>query len=282
VVFFLLLCYLKIYPKEKFKMLKFRQLKKKVRRQFQFIFPYKYNPKRYSDTFLCKTPILDDSSVNEVPEVIYCFWTGTNEMSENRKRAVESLQKVSEVDVKLIDPTNLQNYILPEYPLHSAYEYLSLVHKADYLRCYFMHHHGGGYSDVKICVNSWKDSFHRLNKSDKQILGYSEIGYRAVAQLEGKLGKDLRRYFLTVIGNCAYICRPNSSFTREWYAELHERLDLHLSKLKLNPGNVWGDNEGYPIPWTGILGDIFHPLCLKYSKHMIVCEKIKPDFNNYR
>ena len=260
----------------------FTQLKYKYKREFQFIFPYKYNSNKYLDTFLINSTKLDDSKLNDANEVIYCFWTGTNEMSENRKKGVESLQKISQVTVKLITPENLEQFVLKDFPLHPAYEYLSLVHKSDYLRCYFMHHYGGGYSDIKPCSSSWIDAFKILNESEKLVLGYSEIGHRTVAQMEGKLGKDLRRYFLSVLGNCAYICRPYTCFTLEWYTELHKRLDTFLPELKKNPGNVWGDNEGYPIPWTKILGEIFHPLCLKYTKQLIGCDDIKPDFKNYR
>lgn len=68
------------------------------------------------------------------------------------------LTKNSGVEVKLITPKNLNNYLLPDFPLHPAYDYLSLVHKSDYLRCYFMHFHGGGYSDIKPNYKNWKNS----------------------------------------------------------------------------------------------------------------------------
>lgn len=80
---------------------------------------------------------------------IYCFWLNEEDMSDNRKVSLENLTNISECEVVLIDKYTLPNYILPEYPLHEGYEYLSEIQKSDYLRCYFMHHYGGGYSDIK-------------------------------------------------------------------------------------------------------------------------------------
>jgi hypothetical protein len=80
---------------------------------------------------------------------IYCFWTGDNEMSQNRLDGLHNLQTVSECEVILVTPQNLNQYILPDAPLHPGYKYLSETHKADYLRTYFMHFYGGGYSDIK-------------------------------------------------------------------------------------------------------------------------------------
>lgn len=254
----------------------------KVRYFFYNLFPYKYNKRKYPETFLANSPKTKNVNLNNFPQKIFCFWTGNNPMTENRKSAFEKLKTNSKIDVLLINPENLSSYILKNYPLHPAFQYLSLVHKSDYLRCYFMHHYGGGYSDIKATVADWNSAFKELEKSDKWILGYSEISKNATVKLEGKLGKDLRHHYKKLIGNCAYIFRPKSPFTFEWYEELHRRMDFYSDKLKQHPGNVLGDNEGYPIRWTGILGDIFHPLCLKYNENIIHNNTIKPDIENYR
>jgi len=259
---------------------------KKIRFYFQYvhqsIFRYSYISEKYPNTFLSATEKGTAPELLAFPRVIYIFWTGNNEMSANRRAGVESLVAKSRVEVKLITPQNLNAYILQDYPLHPAFEYLSLVHKSDYLRCYFMHHYGGGYSDVKVCTNSWIPAFDKLQNSNKWILGYREIKRRALAQVEGPIGKDLKRHFLFVIGNCAYICRPYSPFTTNWYRELHNRMDNYAAALEQNPGNIMGDNVGYPIPWTNILGDIFHPLCLKYMDNLYISNIVKPTFKNHR
>lgn len=247
------------------------------------LFPFTFCSSRYSDTFLSEVSSRNHEMIVKIPKVIYCFWTGTNEMPPNRVRAVDKLLHMSKVPVQVITPETLPQYIKPEYPLHSTYPFLSLVHKSDYLRCYFMHHYGGGYSDIKTPRKSWLSTFAHFDKQvDQYLIGYPEIGSYAVAQLEGVLGEDLKKNFHIVLGNCAYISRAYSPFTFDWMTELHKRLDRYEQELQRFPGNVMGDNEGYPIPWTGILGDIFHPLCLKYHQNISYSTQIKPSFKNYR
>lgn len=241
-----------------------------------------YDAERYRGTFLYNNPYCNPQE-SVVEPVIYCFWTGDNEMSQMRDSCFRVMQTNLEVPVKLITPRNLDQYILKEYPLHRAFENLSLVHKSDYLRCYFMHHYGGGYTDIKWHDKSWTAVFKQFNQSDAWVMGYREIGARGVAPVGGLLGQDLKRHWRLLIGNCSYICRPGTPFTHQWYAELHERMDMYEDQLAAHPGNIMGDNEGYPIPWTNILGDIFHPLCLKYNSRILFSEDIKPNFKtSYR
>ncbi len=245
--------------------------------------PFIYEETKYEGTFLLRLNTKEQPVKMDVPRIIYCFWTGNNPMSVNRKQALEILKKKTQCRVVLITPENLPEYILPEYPLHKAYNYLSLVHKSDYLRCYFMHHYGGGYTDIKIHEHSWVKAFDKLEKApEKFISGYREIGSYAVARLNGNLGEDLKKNFSHILGNCSYIARAYSPFTNDWYCELSNRLDGYYDELRKFPGNVMGDNDGYPITWTGILGDIFHPLCLKYTTAIMFENSIKPRFKNYR
>ncbi|MBB5598178.1 hypothetical protein BKA12_001258 [Neomicrococcus lactis] len=69
-------------------------------------------------------------------------------MSENRLKSLERLQKGSTAEVILVSPANLDDWIVPSYPLHSAYENLSIIHRSDYLRAYFAYHHGGGMKEL--------------------------------------------------------------------------------------------------------------------------------------
>lgn len=255
---------------------------------FKFNF-YKFSPNKYKNTFLALDSKSDCKSKNKVKidktleKKIYCFWTGDNPLTPNRKRCLQSLIDNSGVEVRLITPENLNNYILKEYPLHKSYKYLSLVHRADYLRCYFMHHYGGGYSDIKVIENNIADLFDLLSsKSNKWMLGYHEVGRDGVAILDGKLGRDVRINYRYLIGNGAFICKPNSPLTKDWYLEVERRLDFYYEQLKENPGGIWGDNLGYPIPWTNILGSILHPLCLKYKDRLIQRDDIIPSIENYR
>ena len=197
-------------------------------------------------------------------EIIYCFWTGTNEMSETRKKCLEQLINASECKVILVTPLNLHEYILPDNPLHPAYEFLSEVHKADYLRTYFMNFHGGGYSDIKKTIGSWKSCFADINNSDNYwICGYPEI-YGGVAWNGGDWAE--------LIGNGAYISKPNTALTNEWYNEMIELLDKKLPLLKLNPAKHPRDHKeisDYPIEWNEMLGRIFHKVATKYKNHLL-------------
>jgi len=245
---------------------------------------HRYVNHRFADSFVSQVPVNENYDFfSNLPRRIFCFWTGSNEMSNQRKNAYDLLVKNAGVEVVLITPENLKDYILPGKPLHPCYNYLSLVHKADYLRCYFMHHYGGGYSDIKSAHSSWQSAFEKLEKrKSKWILGYREIGKRGVAPVGGTTGFEIKKNWHILLGNGSYICKPYSPFTSEWHEELNRRMDRYHEDLKANPGNVMGDNSGYPISWTNILGDIFHPLCLKYSNRLMYSNKIKPIFKNFR
>ena len=199
---------------------------------------------------------------NNISNKIYCFWTGDNKMSKQRKVCLNQLKDKSQSNVILVTPETLDNYILEDHPLHEAFIYLSETHKADYLRTYFMRFHGGGYSDVKKTTGSWTESFDKLNKSDKWIIGYKEIPGGAV------LGR-----WEVLVGNCAYICKPNTPFVIEWYDEMIKLLNMKLTALKKNPATHPQerpcDGNGYPMEWNQMLGRIFHKINYKYKDKTI-------------
>ena len=251
------------------------------------LLPYHFNGHRFADTFLSYNSNSDDANCSKpVEKVIYCFWTGTNIMSENRKQCYDSICQNAGVPVKLITPDNLSDYILPEHPLHPAFPYLSFVHKADYLRGYFMHFYGGGYCDIKAINDSWFNSFEKINKSDKYIIGYPELNEECSAYVdivEPNIKKEVKKCWPLLAGNCAYICRPQTKFTDEWFTEQNKRLDYFYEELKKHPAtDPMGQENGYPIPWQRILGAIFHPLCLKYHDKIIQDKRIMPSFKDYR
>lgn len=239
---------------------------------------YKFDIKSYPNTFL-ENSCYHNSKPSFLEEVIYCFWTGENEMSENRKNGYEDLVKNAGCKVILVTPRNLHEFILKKDPLHDAYEYLTLNHRSDYLRCYFMHHYGGGFADIKPYKHSWKNSFEKLKKNkNKYVLGYREVGEYGVARLEGKLYEDLKKHYPLLIGNGAFICKSNTILTCEWYKELNQRLDVYMINLRKHDE---GQTE-YPIPYTGMQGDIFHPICLKFHDFILQDEDIKPIMANYK
>ena len=87
----------------------------------------------------------------------------------------------------------------------------------------------------------------------------------------------------------AFIFKPRSQITTEWYNELHSRLDKYLPKLKSNPSKYTREcfdpglgfalpaptwelpvqqflsmKTEYPLSWNIILAQILYPIQLKY------------------
>ena len=219
------------------------------------------------------------------PVRIFCLWTGDNPMSPVRVRAMDDIRRVNEPDVEvvLITPETIDHWVLPEHPLHPAYENLALIHRADYLRTYLMHHHGGGYTDVKAASRSWMAAFRTLNGDPRAwLLGYPEVSYRMVAPVPPPLRRQLQLHHSRLLGNCAYIAKPGTPFTQRWLAEAERRLDGWREDLSSSPGAVYSGPVGYPVPFYGILGEIFHPLCLQFHDHLRQDRQITPQLRDYK
>ena len=223
--------------------------------------------------------------------LLFCFWTGPNELSEQRREALYSIVSTTDCPVLLVREHAIRDWELRSSPYHPAYEYLSETHKADYLRCYFMHHYGGGYTDIKQTSVSWREAFHQLRSSNALGIGYQEVAPESVAPVGGSLEIELRENFRSLIGNGAYIFRPYSAFTKQWIEETHVFLDGKMEELRLNPARHPRDQSGasfsdgtescYPIGWTEMLGNIFHPLVYEF-RHVILQANLAPSFSHYR
>lgn len=255
---------------------------------YSVLHPYHYDASRYAETFLeepCDFPYFDDFST-PVDRVIYIFWTGDNEITPNRLEGIKSLERVSGIEVKLITPKNLPEYIKEDDPIPEAYNYLSFVHRADYLRSYFMYHYGGGYADIKTYFHSWVSAFDKLDNSDAYVMGYPEVGFWGAAYHdieESTLRNELWTHWRCLVGNGAYICRSHSRLTAEWHSEAKRRLLRMSDELYNHPAtDPYGQNVDYPVKWSGLLGSIFHPLCLKYKDRLLSDKALMPSFENYR
>lgn len=246
------------------------------------VLPYAYDPLRYENEWIAVD--LPPGETPPLQRVIYCFWTGSNAITANRQAGLRSIVEHSKgVDVQLITPANMDEYIRPEEPLHPAFENLSLVHRSDYLRCYFMNFWGGGYCDIKTINHSWSPAFECLGDDlGKWSLGYREVASDMTATLPGRLGQDIRRHYSVIIGNGAFIMKAQTPLTREWYQRLLDRMDFYADDLARNPGNERGDNPGYPVPWIDLLGNILAPLALKYHNRLILDNSIRPSFLDYK
>lgn len=246
---------------------------------------YCYSDRKYPNSFMSKftSKLSNYEKPEKIERVIYVFWTGDNEMSENRKKGLKSIEDNSGVEIRLITPMNLSEYIKPEDPLPDCFQYLSFVHRSDYLRAYFMYHYGGGYSDIKVQHNSWIKVFEKVEKENAYICGYPEISEDVVANPpDVETRKDLLLYWKMLIGTGAFVCKSHSKFTDEWYRETKKRVVEMSEDLKRHPAtDPRGSNFDYPIPWMYILGEVFHPLCLKYHKKVLQDSCLRPCFDNY-
>lgn len=200
-----------------------------------------------------------------LPRIVYCIWSGSNEMSDSRKRSLKQMRETMGVEVVLVTKDMIPNYILKDHPLHDAYQYLSETHKSDYLRTYFMHFYGGGYSDIKLTTGSWLPVFDELAASDKWMSGFKEIpGGVAYPPYVDK--------WPIMIGSSAFICKPNTPLTKKWYETTLTYLDEHLETLKAHPATFPQDNNssgsGYPFP-TNVIGYNLHKVSYDYLDHIL-------------
>ena len=200
---------------------------------------------------------------NKANEVVYVFWTGNNKMSKARRNCFETIKKNIGIKVILITPKNLKKYIVKGHPIHKAYPYLSLVHKADYLRTYFMHFYGGGYTDIKKTDINWKPFFENLNKQeDKWCNGYTEIDGGSSSK-DPEVHKNLKKY----IGNGSYIFKPNTPITRKWFEILNKKLDKAYPELKKQPKNPNSIHD--ILGWSYLLCDHFHDVLKPYTDNIL-------------
>jgi hypothetical protein len=211
-------------------------------------------------------------------------------MSSQRIQALWSIYNNTRCPVVYINHQSLRDWEKPEYPYHPAFEYLSDTHKSDYMRCYLMHHYGGGWTDIKHTSADWRPHFAELRSSNALALGYQEIP-DGIPHLKGPLGDELRANYRQNIGLCAFIFKRHSVITHEWIQVLNLKLDSLLNRLRENPAIAPQDQLGlkrqdggiskYPIEWAEILGEIFHPIMYTHRRY-VKQVPIEPLFHSYR
>lgn len=253
-----------------------------------------YRPRYEGRTYRFRTGAFRRSFINwdapdpgvgtgPVPRRVYCFWTGSNPLTPARLESLDQMRERIGVPVLLVTPDNLADVLAPHQPLHPSYEHLSYVHRSDYLRIYVMHHHGGGYSDIKVPSADWTSIFELMD-SDASIweAGYPENGSLWIAKQTGHLGRELRRRHHTLPGGGGFVMRPRTPLSTEWLAEVERRLTYYADSLGQYPGGVKGDDPLYPISWNRLLAQVHHPLALKHHAHVRVSTLLKPGLSNYR
>lgn len=230
-----------------------------------------------------KNSLKEIEIISGVPKVVFVTWFGTLSnpsplMSERRYLAFKSLVDNIEVPIILITEKNLKYFIKDEYPIHEGFQYLSGVHKSDYIRCYLLFHYGGAYHDIKFRDKSWKDCWNQddwLNDDAIWIFGRRELHKGAIGYPPGK--EEISNHYKKLISMNFVICKPYTPYLHDLVEQIHEKLDKHLEKLKQYPAIHPGGNpdclrstppDSYPLRWLEILGELYHPLMLKYNKYI--------------
>jgi hypothetical protein len=212
-------------------------------------------------------------------------------MSPQRQAAFDSLRQNTGVENIHLTRDTLPDWLEPSLPLHPSFWNLSAGHQCDYLRCYMLHVHGGGYSDIKPTSKCWIPFFDALDASSAVGAGYTEVGPHGVALVGGELERAMKENFDKLIGCGAMIFRPRSEFTTEWFKRLTALLDAKAGELGEHPAQLPADHQGawyadgtpsrYPMAWTEVMGKIFHPLVYEYRQSILHLD-LAPSFENYR
>lgn len=221
---------------------------------------------------------------------IFCMWTGTNPMSAQRINALWSIFNHTHCPVAFINHDSYKDWELEDAPFHPAFTHLSETHKSDYLRCYLMHHYGGGYTDLKLTHQSWIPLFEQFRNSNALALGYQEIP-NGIPHVSGALGDEIRAHYSELIGLCAFIFKRRTALTTQWLELTHRVLDSKLEALKTHPAKHPQDQFGvlfdnqypspYPLRWAELLGEVFHPLIYAHKGDLMLAN-IAPIFHSYR
>lgn len=265
--------------------------KTKAINAYRALRPYRYDADRHYNTFLAMEPPADPQPQQRaVPRTIWVAWTGDNDMSPARQRGLASIRELNpQADVVLITPDNLQDHVIDGVPLHPIYEHLSYVHRSDYLRCYLLHHHGGAYTDIKPQRAPLTEAIDLLNSNTHWwLVGGTQPGLAAALDHETPLEREARRNFSLLPTGAAFAVRAHTPFTNEWFAELTRRCDYYFDGARRHPGGVWGlwhpnvHQTKYPIHWNELQANIFEPLSLKYSDHLHLEDRFRPELVDYR
>lgn len=176
--------------------------------------------------------------------VVWVCWTGHNPMPAHLRLCLQSIRRNAGLPVILVTPANLLQYV-PEP--HPVYPFLHLAHRADYLRCYLLHHYGGIYLDVDtICLQSLSGLFDKLAH-------YEAVGYDGSQWME-------------YIGiSCMGPFRPHSDVTTLWYNALHGKLSERAEEAFARQTDIFY--------WQEILRDIFVPVSLVFKTR--ICQALQ-------
>lgn len=210
---------------------------------FVFAVSLLLHEKQRSSTASYDLPRIQIASLSFSPRnrpYLWMCWTGQNPMPAYLRLCVDIVKAFNEdtFEVTVVTPDNIGRFLTD---VHPAYQHLSYVHRADYLRCLLLHHHGGLYMDVDtLCFAPLREIARLLPRFD--VVGYDGAPWGELWGVSIMMG------------------RRRTSYSSEWRRRLHLRLDQRQAELakyrESNPSDLNTDCLG----WTEILRDIVLPL----------------------
>ena len=136
------------------------------------VIPLRYDPRDFEGTFVVTNNVEPRQADEPVPRRVLA-WTGENPLTPNRVDSLEAMKRmVRSRRGLLVTPRDLPEWEVLDAPFHPVVGALSYIHRADYFRAYFLHHHGGGYADLKRPTHDWNGVFDRMDAGDSWMAGY--------------------------------------------------------------------------------------------------------------
>lgn len=250
-------------------------------RDIEKVRPYRYRPARYRRTFLARD--LAPGGTSDFPRRVFAVWAGDNELTPARRRNLARLHETLDLSLVLVTPTTLPEWLVEGHPLHPCYEHLALMHRADYLRAYLMHHHGGGYVDIKAPLASWSDAYAEMaSDPDAWVTGYYTTHTSWIGKLRGRLGRDILVRYRLMFGKGGFLMRSHTRLTAEWLRQVEAVLDDKAEELRRCPATGPYGGPGYPLSWHDLLGRTLDPLTLKHHAHVRYDDALLLEFEDYR
>lgn len=185
-------------------------------------------------------PRLQSLKSGMLHKVVWMCWTGSNPLPPHLRLCMQTVERNSGLSVILVTPGNVADFVPDPHP---GYQFLHLAHRADYLRCYLLHHYGGIYLDADtICLRSLAGLFDLLDQ------GYDCVGYDGSQWGELVGISDMGPF------------RPFTEITSMWFNALHGKMQQHLGDLQ--------SQQQYAFYWQEILRDIFVPISIKNQQRV--------------
>lgn len=233
-------------------------------------------------------------------DTVWATWFGPP-MSGNRSVVYENLRRNIGAPLKLLTTKTLCAYNVTSSPMHSLIgkRGLSAIHLGDYLRAYMMHHHGGGYHDVKAHEEGqgWTPYFEKMNANhniwlygiqekyrrwiachDTNVIHCRNTSLPPLESTEKSQSPEccgvVQDHWKHLVSNGAYIMRPGTLLTAQWLITVEAHLDAKMESILQNPAPrarcCLGAQEtkGYPVRWAELHGEAFHPTQYEYRDHI--------------